>query len=40
MKILKRKIILTPIKRKIYECDAETIAYYRRNPVIAARDLL
>lgn len=36
----KNKIILTPIKRRIYECDAETIAYYRRNPVIACRDLL
>lgn len=40
MKILKRKVILTPTKKKIYQCDAETIAYYRRNPVIAAKDLL
>lgn len=39
-KQLKHKIILTPIKRKIYECDAETIAYYRRNPVIACEELL
>lgn len=36
----KPKIILTPIKKKIYECDAESIAYYRRNPIIACRDLL
>ena len=35
-----RQYILTDIKRHIYECDAETIAFYRRNPVIAARDLL
>lgn len=34
------KIILTAIKRKAYELDAESIAYYRRNPVIAAEDLL
>ena len=34
------KIILTAIKRKAYELDDESIAYYRRNPVIAAEDLL
>lgn len=27
-------------RRKIYELDARTIAYYRRNPCIAAEDLL
>ena len=36
----KRKIILTPIKRKICELDAESIAYYRRNVCIACEDLL
>lgn len=36
----KRKIILTPIKKKICELDAESIAYYRRNPCIASEDLL
>lgn len=40
MKTKKPRIILTPIKRRIYECDAETIAYYRRNPIIACEDLL
>lgn len=37
---LKKKAILTAIKRHAYECDAATIACYRRNPVIACRDLL
>lgn len=37
---LKKKPIITEIKRHAYECDAATIAYYRRNPVIACRDLL
>lgn len=36
----KNKIILTEIKRKICELDAESIAYYRRNPCIACEDLL
>ena len=36
----KKSIILTGIKRKIYELDAESIAYYRRNPCIASEDLL
>lgn len=36
----KKSIILTEIKRKIYELDAESIAYYRRNPCIASEDLL
>lgn len=35
-----KSIILTEIKRKIYELDAESIAYYRRNPCIASEDLL
>lgn len=40
-KVLKRKrAILTPTKKRIYECDAESIAYYRRNPIIACQDLL
>ena len=34
------KQIITEAKRKIYELDAASIAYYRRNPVIAAEDLL
>ena len=40
MRMKQRAPIITAVKRKIYECDAATIAYYRRNPVIAARDLL
>lgn len=36
----KNKIIIAPIKRKAYECDAETIAYYRRNPIRAAEELI
>lgn len=32
--------LMTEARRKIYECDAKTIAYYRRNPVIACEDLL
>lgn len=40
MRMKQRAPIITAAKRKIYECDAATIAFYRRNPVIAARDLL
>ena len=40
MRTKQRAPIITAVKRKIYECDAATIAFYRRNPVIAARDLL
>ena len=40
MRMKQRTPIITAVKRKIYECDAATIAFYRRNPVIAARDLL
>lgn len=40
MRMKQRAPIITTVKRKIYECDAATIAYYRRNPVIAAIDLL
>lgn len=35
-----KKIVLSTTRRKIYELDAETINYYRRNPVIACEDLL
>lgn len=38
--MVNRKYVMTDIKRKACECDAETIAFYRRNPVIACRDLL
>ena len=37
---MSKQIIITEAKRKIYELDAAAIAYYRRNPVIAAEDLL
>lgn len=37
---MKKKIILTPIKKRIYECDSATIAFYRRNPIIACEHLL
>ena len=35
-----RQKILSERKRRIYELDAESIAYYRRNPNIACEDLL
>ena len=35
-----KRIILTSARRRLYELDAATINYYRRNPVIAAEDLL
>lgn len=35
-----REKIISSYKRKIYELDAESIAYYRRNPCIACEDLL
>lgn len=38
--IMSKKIIMTEAKRKICELDAESIAYYRRNPCIACEDLL
>lgn len=37
---MNKRIIITEAKRKIYELDAAAIAYYRRNPIIAAEDLL
>lgn len=36
----KKGYVLTDIKRRICELDAESIAYYRRNPCIACEDLL
>ena len=36
----KRLFVLTDVKRKACELDAEAIAYYRRNPCIACEDLL
>lgn len=36
----KKKVIITEIKKKICELDAESIAFYRRNPCIASEDLL
>ncbi len=36
----KNKTIITEAKRKIYELDTRTIAFYRRNPCIACEDLL
>lgn len=35
-----KKLIMSSAKRRICELDAQTIAFYRRNPCIAARDLL
>ena len=35
-----KKAILTTARRKVFELDAQTINYYRRNPVIACEDLL
>ena len=36
----RQRVIMTEIKKKICELDAESIAYYRRNPCIACEDLL
>lgn len=35
-----KKLIMSSAKRRICELDAQAIAFYRRNPCIAARDLL
>lgn len=40
MILMSRAGIITEAKRKICELDAESIAYYRRNPCIACEDLL
>ncbi|MFQ9889035.1 MAG: hypothetical protein ACLRWM_00270 [Streptococcus sp.] len=34
MRMKQRAPIITAVKRKIYERDAATIAFYRRNPVL------
>lgn len=39
LKIDRRKT-LTEARKRVYELDAESIAYYRRNPCIACEDLL
>lgn len=36
----KKLFVMTDIKRRACELDAESIAYYRRNPCIACEDLL
>lgn len=38
--VKKNKLLMPANKRRICELDAESIAYYRRNPCIAAEDLL
>ena len=40
MNKIRKKVIMTEFKRRICELDAQSIAYYRRNPCIAAKDLL
>lgn len=35
-----KKVIMTSARRRICELDAQSIAFYRRNPCIASRDLL
>ena len=35
-----KQVVLTTARRKLYELDARTINFYRRNPVIACEDLL
>lgn len=35
-----KRVILTTARRRLYELDAETLNYYRRNPIIACEDLL
>ena len=34
------KNLISAARRRVYEADARTIAFWRRNPLIAARDLL
>ena len=36
----KKKTIMSTARRRMYEADASTIAYWRRNPCIASLDLL
>ncbi|MEG0898434.1 MAG: hypothetical protein RSF40_01830 [Oscillospiraceae bacterium] len=40
MNRIRKKVLMTDFKRRICELDAESIAYYRRNPCIASEDLL
>lgn len=40
MNQVRKKVLMTDFKRRICELDAESIAYYRRNPCIASEDLL
>ncbi|WP_206459436.1 hypothetical protein [Anaerovorax sp. IOR16] len=40
MNKIRKKVLMTEFKRRICELDAESIAYYRRNPCIASEDLL
>lgn len=35
-----KRVVLTTARRRAYELDARTLNFYRRNPVIAAEDLL
>lgn len=35
-----KHVVLTTARRRAYELDAKTLNFYRRNPVIAAQDLL
>ncbi len=37
---MKKKKIMTEVKRKNCQLDAAVIAYYRRNPCVAAEDLI
>lgn len=40
MNSIRKKVLMTDFKRRICELDAESIAYYRRNPCLASEDLL
>jgi len=40
MNNIRKKVLMTDFKKRIYGLDAESIAYYRRNPCIACEDLL
>lgn len=37
---MSKKAVLTTARRKLYEADAVTLAFWRKNPCIAVRDLL
>ena len=37
---MNKQVFMTPAKRRICELDAKTIAYFRRNPLLACEEIL